>query len=429
MRSFLTVTLLFLVTSLSFGQRLQLRLVGSAYMWERQDTVGQASQHLFGHQTMQLSLAGENLSFHTYAQGFNDFAGPVKNDPQYRLYNLYVKWSKLFDVADISVGRQSIFGGVGNGTMDGGALTLRSNFFDTNVKLLTYYGALPPARQRAEMTGDQKNNFMMGSQLVLAANDLVQFSLSYMRKNIRPESYSAIRRDSLFNPYIVEITPTAMAEKYLSGDVNVEYEFVSAYGRYDYDMYLERTSRMQFFTRVKLMESLGLTGEYIYREPRLSFNSIFSVFTFNTLKEYEAGVEYRITPAWQVFGRYGSVNYGDDDSQRFTLGANGRYVSFSMTRDVGYDSELSAASANIGYPFPKYHLTPTFLVSYAKYKLSESASKLDDALSAAVGVVYRPMPVLSLDTQVQWVSNKIYKNDMRLFVRFSYLLSHRLDIF
>ena len=38
------------------AQFFQLRLVSSAYAWQRQDTVGQSSHHLFGYQTAQLSV-------------------------------------------------------------------------------------------------------------------------------------------------------------------------------------------------------------------------------------------------------------------------------------------------------------------------------------------------------------------------------------
>jgi len=43
--------------------------------------------------------------------------------------------------------------------------------------------------------------------------------------------------------------------------------------------------------------------------------------------------------------------------------------------------------------------------------------------------VFRPIPVLSLDAQGQWIQNKIYKNDIRLFVRASYLFSQQLGLF
>jgi len=69
------------------------------------------------------------------------------------------------------------------------------------------------------------------------------------------------------------------------------------------------------------------------------------------------------------------------------------------------------------------------MLSYARYKLNESASELDNALAVGLGLVYRPMPVLSLDTQGQWIQNRIYKNDLRFFVRVSYLLSQQLALF
>jgi hypothetical protein len=57
--------LIFLSVSCAFAQRLQARFVTSAYAWERQDTIGTSSQHLFGYQTIQLSIAGEKLSSRT----------------------------------------------------------------------------------------------------------------------------------------------------------------------------------------------------------------------------------------------------------------------------------------------------------------------------------------------------------------------------
>jgi hypothetical protein len=71
---------------------------------------------------------------------------------------------------------------------------------------------------------------------------------------------------------------------------------------------------------------------------------------------------------------------------------------------------------------------PSLLVSYAQYKLSEHAP-LENVLSIAPGVVYRPFTTLSVDAQVQWIHNKIYSNDVRLFLRASYVLSHQLDMF
>ncbi len=436
MKKLLTV-ICFIVLSVAgaSAQRLQARFVTSAYVWERHDTIGTTSQHLFGYQTIQLSLSGEKLSFHTYLQGFNDFLGPVKNDPILRLYNAYLKWSDIGNVADVSIGRQAIFAGVGNGTIDGGLASLR---FGSALKVVGYYGALPSIRYKAALIDKPEDNYMTGGQLLLAPADFAQLSISYLQRHIRPETYLGVRRDSLFNPYTVEIRPSATAEEYLSSDISLDFkDIVSGYIRYDYDLLMEKNSRFQFFTRlkpfesvnVKVLQPLSLTGEYIEREPRLLFNSIFSVFTFNSLKEYEVGAEYAISTDWQLFAKYGTVSYNDVDQNCMTFGVNGNHVSLSVTRDNGGGGELSAASINLGYPLFENKLTPTLMGGYAHYKLSEYDSKLDDALSVGVGAVYRPLRTLSVDAQAQWIQNKIYSSDTRFFIRISYLLSQQLGIF
>ena len=403
-----------------------MRLVSSANMWQQQDTIGQSSNHLFGYQTVQLSLAGENLSFHTYLQGFNDFAGPVKNNGIVRFYNFYMKYADLFEMVDLSIGRQAIFAGVGNGTIDGGVASVR--LLDSRLKVLGYYGALPSPEQKFEMIGDQKDNNMFGAQVIGVPMDFARVSLSYMEKSLKPETYWAIRKDSLFNPVTTEISPSATAEQYVSGDVSIDYDLISAYARSDYDLNQENLSRIQLFTRIKVMEPLSLTGEYIHREPRLLYNSIFWVFAYNTISDYELGAEYALCKDWQVFGKFGSVSYGDDNSNQVTFGGSMRYASASFSWNTGYGGDLAALSVNAGYPLFDNQLTPTLLIGYAHYKLNSNAP-LSDALSGAIGAVYRPIPVLSLDVQLQWIQNKIYSNDVRLFLRGSYYIGEHLNIF
>jgi hypothetical protein len=408
------------------AQFFQMRLVSSASAWQQQDTIGQASRHLFGYQTAQLSLSGEHLSFHTYLQGFNDFAGPVKNEGTIRFYNFYMKYTNLFEMIDFSLGRQAIFAGVGNGTIDGGIASVR--LLDSRLKVLGYYGALPSPRQKFEMIDNQKDNNMFGGQIIGEPADFARVSLSYMQKNIKPETYWALRKDSLFNPVITEISPSAMAEQYISGDASIDYNIISAYARSDYELNQEKFSRIQLFTRVKVMEPLSLTGEYIHREPRLSYNSIFWVFAYNTISDYELGAEYAICKDWQVFGKFGSISYGDDKSNQITLGGSMKYASASFSWNTGYGGDLAAFSVNAGYPLFDNKLTPTIMVGYAHYKL-ESNAPTSDALSGMVGAVYRPIPALSLDAQVQWIQNKIYNNDVRFFLRGSYYVGKHLNIF
>lgn len=431
MRYIFLISALFVVTVQGLAQRIQARFVTSAYAWQRQDTVGASSNHLYGYQAVQLSVSQSDFSFHTYLQGFNDFAGPLKNDPRLRVYNLSLKWSNIASIADVGVGRQFIWAGAGSGTIDG--INASAKILDSKIRLKAYYGLLAPGGMKGSLIDNPGENNMFGGQAVLAPFEVGQFSVSYMRKSILPSTYKATRMDSLFNPYQIEIRPSASLEEIISGDASADYDGfglpLSAYARYDFDVQLEKMSRFQFFTRIKPIECLGVTVEYLQREPRISFNSIFSVFAYNSLKEYDLGAEYEVFPTLQVFAKYGGVLFEGETSQQYTFGVNWTYVSASASRITGYNGKINAASVNAGYPLLENTLTPTVMLSYGRYKLSQEQAKRDVALAAGGGVVYRPLPLLSVDTQLQWIQNTIYKNDVRLFVRASYFLNERLNLF
>ncbi|MEX0602455.1 MAG: hypothetical protein WD295_03880, partial [Bacteroidota bacterium] len=309
MRSLAVLCVLLLWTGSLHAQRFQGRFVTSAYGWEKQDSVGVSSAHVYGFQSVQLSLAQGDVIAGTSFQAFNDFAGPVKNDPILRLYNLYLKWKDIGGMGELSAGRQAIFAGAGNGTIDGATAGIRLKEY--GIRLLGYAGAIVPAGGGTQFTRELNDNQMYGGQLIASPLEYGTVSVSYTNKRIRPDSYLAWRADSLFNPYQVEIRPTAEHEQILSADLNMEYDNrVSGYLRYDHDLNREAMARIQAFARVKVLDDLGITGEVLQREPRLSYSSIFSVFTYNTLKEYEVGLEYELPDAWQVFGKYGSVSYG-----------------------------------------------------------------------------------------------------------------------
>ena len=411
------------------SQFLRARFVTSAYAWQRQDTGGVSANHLYGYQTAQFSYTHNDLTFSTYLQGWNDFAGPFKNNGKVRLYNLFAKWRNIGNAVDATIGRQPVFGGVGNGTIDG--LSAKGRLLDNRVTVLGYAGALPPPAMRGELIENISDNAMFGGQIVGMPVDFGKVSLSYVNKRIQPEAYNAIRSDSLFNPVLVEIAPSARIEEYISADVSGEYEMVYGYLRYDHDLKLEEMARFQFFTRIKPIDRWAVTAEYLQREPRISYNSIFSAFTYNSLKEYEVGLEYDVQyiDDLQAFGRYGEVNYGDEISQQWTFGLNWKYLSVSASSIYGYNGKINAASIHGGYPLFDKMLTPTASFTYGYYKLNRYQTKRDAALSGSFGVVYRPMPVFSVDTQVQWIQNKIYKNDVRLFLRASYFLNEQITLF
>ncbi len=131
---------------------------------------------------------------------------------------------------------------------------------------------------------------------------------------------------------------------------------------------------------------------------------------------------------WGVVAQVGSASYGSEKTDRVSVGINGDIVSASFAKNISDRQDLDAVSLSASYPLMDRLVTPTLVVSYAHYKPDE-LSPLRDALGIAGGATVRPSPSLMVDAQLQWMNNRVYKSDTRLFVRFSYLFNDRLNVF
>jgi hypothetical protein len=200
------------------------------------------------------------------------------------------------------------------------------------------------------------------------------------------------------------------------------------YGRYDYDFNFKETARGQGAVRVNVTPAFVVTGDFVYRKPLISYNSIFSAFTSNSTTEMEGGIEYGFTSDIRAFGKVGAVSYTDDKSTRWTAGVNTGYGSVSYSGSNGYAGELTSLSAQGAYPLLERMLVPTLGVSYASYKLSADAPT-DDALAILAGAIVRPSKHFSFDVQGQWMKNKLYDRDMRIQVKVMYWFAERLSLF
>jgi len=417
---------LLLATGVQFAaaQLVNGRFATSFYSWKQYDTVGIGVNYLRAYQTIQLSVAQGDVALHTYLMAA---AGGTSDVGRVRAYNLYVDWSNIDSVLDLSLGRQAIYAGVGNGTIDG--LRASARFLENKVRVTAYAGA----GVNPDFTGIRKNihdNNSFGGQVVTTAVENLRFGLSYMNRHEEKDPYWTLRaRDSSFVPVPYYIANENQAEQYGSADASYSYgSLLSVYGRYDYDFNLSRTFRGQGWARVNVTDALAFTGEYMYRAPRVAYNSIFSVFTLNSVNELEGGVEYTFTPALRAFARYANVKYSDDRNNRWTVGLNTTYGSFSYSGSDGYAGQLQALSIQGAYPVLDRLVTPTLGISYASYRFS-SDSPRDDALALLVGAVLRPSRAFSADVQGQLMANRVYRNDMRLQVRLMYWFAERLSIF
>jgi hypothetical protein len=400
------------------------RFVTSVYTWQKFDTVNTSKTYLRGFQNFQLTVAEGDVSFHTYLQGAlnsNGDAGLL------RAYNLYLRWANIGKALDVNVGRHGVYAGVGYGTIDGASAKL--HLFKDLLSVFAYGGATPHG-DYAGVSGDYANNLNFGGQVLTTAIPYVQLGLSYMNRREQRDPYWTQRaRDASYSLVPYQITFEPESEELIGGDALFTYrELLEVYGRYDYDLANDHPSRTQFSVRINVTPKLAVTIDDVSRQPRVSYNSIFSAFTQSSTNELEMGVEYEVLPRLRAFARGANIQYADQSSNRWTLGVNSGYGTLSYSGSSGYIGQLQSLTLYGNYPLLENTIVPSAGIMFSSYRLSE----LDDretALSLVFGGTWRPARAFSMDVQGQWLTNKIYARDLRGMVKLNYWFAERLSLF
>jgi hypothetical protein len=412
-----------LLTVTASAQLMTGRLTTSMYGFEGRDSAQAAVMMLRAYENVYFNAATENYSFNMNAMVSNDFGTTIETDPELRVNSFLLKLKNIGGLADITAGRQFVFAGVGSGLIDGLSGTAR---FMERTLSVTGYGGANVIQSREIRKNYIGANGLFGGQITYAPVEEALIGVSYMNKRWQRKPYTALRMDSLFNPYAVVINSRPNEEELAS--VDVEYELahtLTLQAKSDYDFHTEEIAKVQTFARYGVMKELNVTAEYIYRQPRVAYNSIFSVFNINSTKEIEGGLEYRPMMSAFFFARFANVSYVDETSQRLVLGGSYDIFSATYTQNFGYAGELNGISVQAVYPMMERTLTPMIAFGYASYK-HDKRDAASDVVNGSLGAVYRPMQALSTDLQLQWMSNPQYKSDMRIFLKVNYWFSEQL---
>jgi len=414
-RTLIIIFALSLSCSMLYAQKISGRLSTSAYAWEKYDTANQSDILVRMVQTLQLEAAHGPLSFRTYLTGAAGSAGGIFTDGRVRVYNAFLRWNNLAGVADVNVGRIPVFAGVGIGTVDG--LMFEGKTLQKKLTFKGFGGMNVNSALQTKDNGKLRDNFSAGGQIAGWLTAKLRAGISYLNRQ-----HSA---DSFYNPYTLLVNPPLRREHLLGFDILYdESTFGSIYGRLDYDFLHKRALRGEINVRADVMENLSVTGTVIHREPRVFYRTIFSRLNSESVREYEGGLEYELCPWASTFGRFAVVQYDDDDGKRLTAGVSTKYGSITAAWTDGAVGSLASISVDGIYPIAGRVVVPTAGFSYSAYEYPGPSSQQEDAVSGILGLVVRPMQMLSVDLQIQWLNNRIYSHDVRAFGKMSYWFSH-----
>ncbi|AFN74801.1 hypothetical protein MROS_1564 [Melioribacter roseus P3M-2] len=404
------------------AQNINGRITSSFYSFERYNTASSSETFFRTYQALNLNANYSKFSLRTRFNFESNLGNALDADPRVRFYNLYLEARDLFGIATVKLGRQPLFTPVAGGLFDGINLKLKYAGFS----LTGFYGGNLPAYQKLELTDDLSNDYIMGGRFETVALKNFRLGVSYIDKNFKSVDYYAERLDENLDPVTILIQSKSNQYKLLSADAYYSYNnLVDVSTRYEYDLNYEVTSKVEFDGRVNATDKLGLNFYYNYREPRIRYNSIFSVFDYGNSQEIEGGFDYKISRLYRLFFKYGDVKFDSEHSSRLSLGVTTQYGSISYRKTLGDAGELDAASLYLAKSFVEGLITPSVGVTYTSYKLS-SDDETNSITALLAGLNFRPWRILSFDFQTQYFNNKIYKNDFRVLFKVNYLFNTNL---
>lgn len=422
------LALLFFLPTLLTAQEVNARFNTAMYSWEKFDTVNSSDVIVRAMQNVSFDIRQGDVALYTSLYGALNVSGGADEEAIVKARQLYLKWKNIGGAVDVSLGRIPVFAGVGIGTLDGAL----AKFWmcDRRVSIVGYGGAnVNPALVSRGFT-DLDKNFFAGAQVTGTFMDGLRLGLSYMNRNVQRDSYTAIRPDSAFNPVSVLIVPEFKAEQVAGADVRYTFgECVTTYGRFDYDVNAQRSLRGQIYAKVEATPHLAFSGEFIYREPRIMYNSLFRFFPVSPSREVEGGVEYSFSPAMRAYGKFAYIDYSDESSNRITAGIATDYVSLGYSGASGYAGELMSIDAQAMLPLLDRTVIPTLGVSYGSYKVNADLDERQNVFAGSLGGVFRPIDQFSIDAQAQWLTTPVMKDDVRFFAKINYWFHTNLNIF
>ncbi len=408
--------LILIAATYSSAQNINGRFSSSLYTFERYDSLNTSEKYVRTYQMLNLNLNYDKVSVRSYLNLESDISNKMISDPRLRFYNLYLEARDILNLATVRLGRQPIFNSVAGGLYDGGSLTLKHS----NYKFNAYYGGNVPAYQKLEIVENFDKNYIFGGKFTTTILENTQLAVGYVNKNFQPDSYIANRLDPNLNLIEVEIQNKSNQYEFVTGEINYNQKgLVSIFTRGDYDLNFNQLSKIEFDARTEAVDRLGINVYYNYRLPKVRYNSIFAVFDYGNTYEIELGADYKINSMFTVIGKFGNVQYKDENSQRIGIGLSTSYGNINYRKTLGYAGELDAISLYSAYTLFDGLLTPSVGLSYTKYKLDPN-SESNNLTTLLAGVNIRPFRVLSFDLQGQYMDNKIYKDDLRLFFKLNY---------
>ncbi len=362
----------------------QIRVSGyfQSSLYSRQP-LDQSQQNDF-YQGLQLKLMPKKYT-NLYFTGYMRFAHRgVPTEWENRYYNGYIHWQSGKNRLRLRLGRQFLYSGVMNGTMDGLLLSAAPG---KNIRIKLFGGT--------ESFKHRQDSSILGGYFSYRAFRQMKIAVSYFQKNRS-------------NQTIWQLGGISMNGKIQSG---LYYN-----GQFDYNFqtssYQGMRYRLTYYVR-----KWSFTAEYNNQKPRIYADSYFRIFEIEAFSQFRSGVTYQIN-RYQLGLYLVNTLYDEDISNQLQLTAGGNWGLIGLIYKNGFGGDNAGVFGEIRYPI----LANLYLHLFSSYYnfQRQTLDISEDATAFSGGLEYRLKRQFRIQAEIQESINSYYKNDLRSLLRISY---------
>lgn len=325
----------------------------------------------------------------------SDFRVARRGDPgdwSEKVYNLYANWRSPNRRVDVRLGRQFLYRGVLNGSVDGAMVTARpAPDFDVGVLA----GMAVPLDRSLDVRSWKE------------AGTLGAFS-----------SYRFDPRSRVDVSYIQRLSDDVVVWRQLGASVAGALSDGMFYnGQLDYNLEKDevQAARVRF---MYLVAQWTVSAEFNHQLPRIYEDSYFNVFELEGFNQVRGGVDYRFG-RYGIGGQYLHTIYNEDESADAVLiSFESPWGTVGTALQGGYSGDKTGVFGEVRYDVVP-ELTLMARSSYYSYE-RRTVSITEDATAVSGGLRYRPVRALVLQAEIQQSANSYLDSDVRGLFRVQY---------
>jgi hypothetical protein len=363
-----------------------------AYVWENLDANQQFDFYQYvGARVTPASY--QDLYFKTY------FRIGRNGDPaewNEKVHNAYLNWLSPCKKFEVRLGRQFLYAGVMNGTVDAFQLTARPV---KNMNLRLVAGTEAPFERTLKMTGWDKGN-VLGGYGSYRVSEMLNINASYYQKTRNDNLYWQLAGGA--------ITGKLMNQLYYQANFDYNLKASDYQGmRYRISYYLSKW----FFS-----------AEYNSQKPRIYEDSFFQIFEQKAYNQIRTGVTYQLGD-YELGLQYFNTMFEESESNNqvhFTVGSKYGYI--GLLYQDGYGGKNTGVYGAIRYEVLR-DLELKVTSSYYKYE-RQTIALSEDATAFSAGLGYKLTKSWLIRAEAQERLNSYFENDLRGLFRIQYAFNY-----